>query len=153
MKKAVIFFSIIMTLLLVTACSSTEDVGVPTTTPLIDETIIFTPRDDLDTEVIREKDEKLPYTIYSCGGDVEIIIDGKPMSLVEALDENKITIDKILNKATNDVDEGIAIGGIYRDGGSRTYTYSNYSIIKCNKLDGNRDLYIGKSGMDINDLF
>ncbi len=37
-------------------------------------------------------------------------------------------------------------------GGSIIYQYGNYTIIKCNTLDGNRDVYIGSKDMTINDL-
>ena len=32
------------------------------------------------------------------------------------------------------------------------YQYSNYTIIKCHTLDGNKDMYIGTKYMTINDL-
>ena len=115
--------------------------------------IIYIPRYDSIIEVLKEKDDKLPYTVYSYGGDVYIIIHGKLLSLETALEERKISEDEILNKATNDIQAGIAKENVYRDGGSKIYIYSDYSILKCNKLDGNKDLYIGYPEMDINDLF
>ena len=35
----------------------------------------------------------------------------------------------------------------YSDGGSVIYFYPKYSILKCYRLDGNRDVYIGMPGM------
>lgn len=32
------------------------------------------------------------------------------------------------------------------------YIYNDYTIIKCNTLNGNRDVYIGSKDMNINDL-
>ena len=51
---------------------------------------------------------------------------------------------------------------IYRDGGTTELSYDDggtsewanikYTIIKCRRLDGNRDMYICKSGTTLNDL-
>ena len=98
-----------------------------------------------------EKD-KYDYNIYAYEGSANIIIDGKEMSLREALLQNKITMNEILAKANNDLRNNKIKGDMYRDGGSMEYKYDNYTLIKFHRLDGKRDVYIGTKDMTINDI-
>ena len=74
------------------------------------------------------------------------------MSLRDALTNNKITIDEILEKANKDGNDLKIFEDFYQDGGSRYYLYEDYSIIKLNTLNGKDDLYIGVPSMNINDI-
>ncbi len=101
----------------------------------------------------KEESNKYDYNIYSYKGTVDIIIEGEKMPLRDALINNKITIEEILKKANKDVKEDeVIFGSIYSDGGSTSYIYHNYQILKCNTLSGNKDLYIGVPSMNINDI-
>lgn len=101
----------------------------------------------------KEEIDKYNYDIYSYKGKVSILIDGEEMSLRDALINNKITAQEILEKAHKDAKEdGIIYGDIYLDGGSGYYIYDDYSILKYNTLSGNKDLYIGVPSMNINDI-
>lgn len=100
----------------------------------------------------KSETDKYDYNIYTCESSINIRINGKEMSLRSALLENKITMNEILAKANKDLTDKKITGGMYRDGGSMEYHYDNYTIIKCHKLDGNRDMYIGNSKLTINDL-
>lgn len=99
---------------------------------------------------ILEKSEtdKYNYSIYAYMGSVNIIIDGTEYSLKDALKSNKITMEKIIEKAKKDIPDAI----VYRDGGTTVYHYEDYTIIKVNKVDGNRDVYIGTKDMTLNDV-
>ena len=92
--------------------------------------------------------DKYNYTIYAYDGSVNIRIDGKEYSLKEALLENRITMEEIIAKANKDFPNAVS----YDDGGSMEYHYENYTIIKCHRLDGNRDVYIGTKDMTLNDV-
>jgi len=92
------------------------------------------------------------YSIYSYGGNVSIKIKNETISLREALLNNKITIDEIIQKANADLTKGSIQGDTYQDGGSMIYKYGTYTIIKCHTLGGNRDVYIGIPEMNINDV-
>lgn len=98
-----------------------------------------------------EKD-KYDYNIYVYEGSVNILINGKEMSLREALLNNKITMNEIIAKANEDLRNKKIKGDMYRDGGSIEYKYENYTIIKFHRLDGKRDVYIGTKDMTINDI-
>ena len=116
--------------------------------------IIFKDRQPIDSYnkvyVILDKSEtnKYDYTIYAYDGSVNIRIEGKEYSLKEALLENKITMEEIIAKANKDFPDAVS----YDDGGSIEYHYENYTIIKCHRLDGNRDVYIGTKEMTLNDV-
>lgn len=89
------------------------------------------------------------YNLYYYGLDeVNIRVDNKTMPLEEALRSGKITLDGLIIRANKDFPNAIT----YRDGGSVEYHYKDYTIIKLHKLDGNRDVYIGKTDITINDL-
>lgn len=112
------------------------------------------PQTDTKINKILDKSEtdKYDYNIYSYDGSVNILINGKEISLRNALLENKITMNEIIAKANQDEKDGKIKAYTYKDGGSMEYHYENYTIIKCHTEEGNRDVYIGKKTMTINDI-
>lgn len=102
-----------------------------------------------DIILTKQEMEDYNYNIYSYGGNVEISINDEKMSLREALLNNKITMDEIIQKANNDLENEIIKGDMYRDGGSMIYQYDSYTIIKYHDLEGNRDVYIGSPEMQM----
>lgn len=108
----------------------------------------------------KEESNKYDYNIYAYKGTVDILINGEKMSLRDALINEKITVDEILEKAQKDakVDRTI-FSATCADGGSRSYIYNDYQILKCNietlvenQITYIKDLYIGIPSMNINDL-
>lgn len=108
----------------------------------------------------KQESNKYDYNIYSYKGTVDILINGEKMTLRDALLNDKITVDEILEKAQKDakVDRTI-YGETYLDGGSKFYIYNDYQILKCNaekiienEMSHIKDLYIGVPSMNINDL-
>ncbi len=104
---------------------------------------------------ILDKDEtdKYDYSIYAYKVSVNIVINGEEMSLRNALLENKITMEEIIEKANKDLPNT----DTYKDGGSKEYHYQLYTIIKLNKIitgweNTNKDVYIGMPDLSINDL-
>lgn len=108
------------------------------------------PQSNIKVHTIIDKNEtdKYDYNIYAFGGNVNITIDGKYMSLRDALLNNKITMNEIIKKANKDIPNAPS----YDDGGSMEYHYPTYTIIKLHKLDGNRDVYIGGHNLKLNDI-
>lgn len=100
----------------------------------------------------KEENETYDYDIYCYNVNVEIEIDGNLLSLRDALLNNKITMNEILEKANKDLSEGKITVANYKDGGSRLYKYDDYTILKCHTIDGNRDVYFGTPEMTINDV-
>lgn len=114
--------------------------------------VIFTKSQETSEKdiILTEKEiEDYNYNIYSYGGSVEISVNNERMPLREALLNNKITMDEIIQKANNDLENGIIKGDMYKDGGSMIYQYDSYTIIKYHNLEGNRDVYIGNSEMQM----
>lgn len=110
-------------------------------------------RKDLGIKTIIDKDnnKEYDYGFYTFGGDVTIAIDGDMVySLEDAINQKVISIEDILNQAQDDSKYGICDYRYFSDGGSIEYGYSNYTILKYDKLDGNKDLIIGMSGEIIN---
>ena len=107
-----------------------------------------------------EDEEKgIDYNVYAFEGHIAINLNTdsselteNSISLRDALLQNKITINEIIEKANKDLNENLITGDMYKDGGSMIYQYSSYTIIKCHTLNGNRDVYIGAKDMTINDL-
>ncbi|MCL2859127.1 MAG: hypothetical protein FWF46_00860 [Oscillospiraceae bacterium] len=93
--------------------------------------------------------KKYKYNIYYYGlKNVDVKLTNKTIDLKEALQTNEITMEDIIEKAKNDGENGLLkYYDSYDDGGSRIYEYENYTIIKVNSLDGNRDVYIGMPTM------
>ena len=121
-------------------------------------------QDEIGKEEIRiildkTETDKYDYNIYSYGGDVSIFVDGIGMPLRDALLKNKVSMEKIIEKANEDFPNAL----IYKDGGSREFHYDNYTIIKRKSKtvrdEGNipiiediKDVYIGIKNMNINDI-
>lgn len=100
----------------------------------------------------KSETDKYDYNIYTYEGAANILINNKEISLRDALLNNKITMNEIIQKANQDLKDKKISGDMYRDGGSMIYQYKNYTIIKCHTIDGNRDVYIGTPELTINDL-
>ncbi len=81
--------------------------------------------------------------------NVLITIKGFTMPLKTAIQNGRITLNGIVAKCMQDVSNGVINELVYKDGGSQVYKYPDYTIIKYHTLDGNRDIYIGSSDMDI----
>ncbi len=92
------------------------------------------------------------FEIYVYSGDVKVTIDEKNYELKEALENKLITINDILEQIDMDILYGLCEKASYDDGGSLEYYYDNYTILKYNTLDGNKDLIIGPAGSIINDV-
>lgn len=78
------------------------------------------------------------YNVYSSGGLVNIVINGKTLSLRDALLNNKITMEEIIAKANKDFGDNAIM---LKDGGTIEYHYSTYTLIKRHTIDGDRDVY------------
>ena len=100
----------------------------------------------------KEESETYDYDIYCYNVNVEIEIDGNLLSLRDALLNNKISMNEILEKSNKDLLEGKITVANYKDGGSRLYKYDDYTILKCHTIDGNRDVYFVTPEMTINDV-
>ncbi len=100
----------------------------------------------------KSETDKYDYNIYTYEGAANILINNEEISLRDALLNNKITMNEIIQKANQDLKDKKISGDMYRDGGSMIYQYKNYTIIKCHTIDGNRDVYIGTPELTINDL-
>lgn len=105
--------------------------------------IIFhdkSPKTDIKYIPIISKGEisKYNYSVYSSEGIVNIVINGKTMSLRDALLNNKITMEEIIAKANSDFGDNAIM---LKDGGTIEYHYSTYTLIKRHTIDGDRDVY------------
>lgn len=84
--------------------------------------------------------------IYTyCLNKVELIIDNKTIELKDYLKNN--TLDSLINKLEKI--SSLYDGGtnIYNDGGTKRITNNGITLIKCNTIDGNKDIYIGNKDM------
>ena len=86
---------------------------------------------------------------YYNADEVNITVDGSTIPLEEALRKGKITLRGIISKANGDMNDGIIKPLMYDDGGSSVYRYPDYTIIKYHTIEGNRDVYIGNTDLDI----
>lgn len=116
--------------------------------------IKFVKRGDkqFDKIIDRSEMEQYDYDIYTYNGDVSIVIGEDTYSFEEALRSNKITIDKIIEKAEEDASNGITQKDMYQDGGTLVYEYETFRIMKCKNLNGNRNFYIGDLQMVLDDV-
>ena len=95
--------------------------------------------------------DNIDYGLYTIAGDVTVTVEQDMVySLEDALNQKIISIQSILDQAKLDEKYGICEMGYYQDGGSIEYRYKDYTVLKFNALDGNKDLIIGMPGSIIN---
>ncbi|MDD4608484.1 MAG: hypothetical protein PHD10_05095 [Bacilli bacterium] len=98
--------------------------------------------------LISKEESKLDYNIYSyCLEEVSIVINENFYTLKDALLTSKINMDEIINKMEYDSKYGQTIKDAFNDGGTTIYKNFSYSILKCKKLLGTNDIYIGNSSL------
>ncbi len=117
--------------------------------------LTYMARKDMGVKKIAEKNQfdNSDFGVYTIAGDVSITIEGDMVyTLEDALSEKIITVQDILEQAKQDLKYGFCEEAYYQDGGSREYRYAEYTILKYNTLDGNRDLVIGMQGSIINQV-
>lgn len=108
----------------------------------------FNQRKDMGAKRIVEPTSSVyPYMSYTIGGDVTITIeDDMVYDIKQTIENGIITLDQILEQAKLDDKYGICKEEMYSDGGTLVYLYDDYTVIKYNTLDGNKDFVIGPKG-------
>ena len=95
--------------------------------------------------------DNIDYELYTIAGDVTVTIEQDMVySLEDALNQKIISVQSILDQAKLDAKYGICEIAFYSDGGSIEYRYKDYTLLKFNSLNDNKDLIIGMPGSIIN---
>lgn len=90
-----------------------------------------------------ELSKKYNYNIYYYGIESSTIqINDEKIDLKQALEENKITMEQIIEQAEKDRKNDVIGSEMLKDGGTMVYYYDTYKIIKKHTIDGDRDVYI-----------
>lgn len=98
--------------------------------------------------VINEDDEDI-YRIYYYGlKSATLNWNGEKYDFADAIKNNVIGIDSVIDEMNiHKTFWNIGVT-VYRDGGSTMYKSSTYSMLKCNTINGNNDIYIGDKDME-----
>lgn len=110
-------------------------------------------RKDMGLKKIAEKNEfdNKNFEVYTLGGDVNFTVEKDMVyDFRKALEDKVIMVNDIIEQANLDYKYGICDMHYFKDGGSVEYLYDNYTILKCNSLDGNTNIYIGFKGTILN---
>ena len=111
--------------------------------------LTYEARKDMGVKTVAQINQfdNIDFGIYTIAGDVTITVEEDMVySLEEALAQHVITVQDILDQIQQDEKYGFCQKAYYSDGGSAEYLYSDYTILKYNTLDGNKDLIIGMKG-------
>ena len=93
-------------------------------------------------EYIKEED----YSIYIyCINNLFIKDNNQLIDFKEYYQNHPNIISKLIRHDLNPI--------IYKDGGSIKYIYQNLAIIKCNTLNGNKDIYLGNKDLTYQEDF
>jgi len=92
--------------------------------------------------LVEQKDRKI-YTY--CLDNATIKINDKEENLKNFIETDDKAIDKIIDT--------LKLESTYSDGGTKLYKGENLTLVKCNTLDGNRDIYIGDQNMEFKQNF
>ena len=109
--------------------------------------INFIPFDDNTDYDMKKVYNAEDYSVNTYGGDVTITVEGDMVyDLADALNKQVITPNDIVDKCIFDEKNEKIKTAMYKDGGSMEYYYDDYTVLKYNCLDENKDLVIGRKG-------
>ena len=77
-----------------------------------------------------------------CLDKAYVTLGSKSIYIGDALNSGEISVDRLIEKANNDANCGIIKRDMLKDGGTMFYWYDDYTIIKRNTTDSNKDLII-----------
>lgn len=107
--------------------------------------INFIPFDDNTDYDMKKVYDAEDYSVNTYGGDVTITVEGDMVyDLADALNKQVITPNDIVDKCLFDEKNEKIKTAMYKDGGSMEYYYDDYTVLKYNCIDGNKDLVIGR---------
>lgn len=113
-------------------------------------TIRVTPNLSAKKKLLLAAETEEDGNIYCMGVSEAFVGIGEESFLLEAaLQSGKITRNGILAQVQADAEAGLCEAVSYRDGGSIVYRYPGYTLIRYHTKDGNRDIYIGSTSIDI----
>lgn len=92
--------------------------------------------------LVEQKDRKI-YTY--CLNDATIKINDKEENLKNFIESDDNAIEEIIDT--------LKLKDSFSDGGTKLYKGENLTLVKCNTLDGNRDIYIGDQNMEFKQNF
>jgi len=127
MKKKIIY--LILMLICITGCNKNDSI--------LD--ITFSNIDDCNRkpQLLIGKDNINIYTY--CINNIKVNTSNKQINLKEYLANNDNSIENIIKT--------LILDDVIYDGGTKIYKGNNITLIKCNTLEGNKDIYIGNSDM------
>lgn len=100
---------------------------------------------------IKEYHQQDNRTIYFVCLD-EIILkrkNAKDMTLKYHFQNVNQTFDDSIKQLVSDIDDIEYL----KDGGTKIYKHKEYTIIVCNTIDGNKDIYIGNKNMNYEETY
>ncbi len=127
MKKK--FMCLIIMLMSVVGCSKNDNIS----------DITFSNIEDCNRkpELLIGKDDVNIYTY--CINNLKVNINNKQKDLKEYVNSNDNSIERII--------ETLKVYDVIYDGGTKIYKGNNITLIRCNTLEGNKDIYIGNFDM------
>lgn len=94
------------------------------------------------------KDGNIYDVYYQCFGDILFQSGMNKMHyLNDMLSRGWISMDDVINFLEYQVIQGKAKKQEFKDGGSIMYMTKDFHLLKCNRLMGNQDIYIGSTNM------
>lgn len=100
-----------------------------------------------------EENEKKHQAHYYGIDSVEFVINRNEFTMQKLFKDKLLTHDILQEYLDNEHSKGNIEKNTLYDGGTNIYTQDNYSVVICNTLDGNRDIYFGIKEMSLKDDF
>lgn len=151
--KIVIFFTAVIAISLFIGCflgySLKDEKGTCDVTPPNEPSIFTTESANCNLKNYLELDN---YNIYTyCLDDLMFLQDNDLIDIKNKIQTDEKYVNELINnlKVTAELNDGGT--KIYKD--SNNYTNNGLTLIKCNTLDGNKDIYIGPKDMEYQESF
>lgn len=85
-----------------------------------------------------------------CIDEIDLKIDNEVIMTLEYHFRN---INKTFESSINELTGNLKVHDILKDGGTTIYKSDNLTVIKCNTLSGNQDIYIGNGNLEHSDSY
>lgn len=157
MKKSIIIFFLALlaiVIIIIPLTSNDESKELNDIVNKISEVRVSKTRKEEFKEGFKFQENDTKYKVYYYGIDsVEFVINKNEFTMQKLFKEKILTRDILKDYLDNEYSKEKFTRISLDDGGTSIYTGDNYSVVICNNLKGNKDIYFGIKEMSLKDNF
>jgi len=112
--------------------------------------MVLKQKDNCSNEVNEYVDMNGRKVYLVCIDEIDLMIDNK---VIMTLEYHFTNVNQTFDTSINEITGNLEVYDILKDGGTTIYKNDNLTVIKCNTLSGNQDIYIGNGNLKFKDSY